>query len=67
MSRIRRKSSPWAHDDSQLICPRCSSKRIMRILDSWGRNRGVQMFKCASCGKKFYERSLDDYRPTFIR
>ncbi|MFW9927281.1 MAG: transposase [Candidatus Thorarchaeota archaeon] len=67
MSNIRIKSSPWANDDSQVSCPRCNSRRVIRIMDSWGRNRGVQMFKCASCNKKFYERGLDDYRPTFIR
>ena len=63
----RRKSSPWAHDEAELVCPRCGSKRIVRILDSWSRPRGVQMFKCTSCGKKFYDRGFDDYRPTFIR
>ncbi|NHI89374.1 MAG: hypothetical protein EAX87_07620 [Candidatus Thorarchaeota archaeon] len=62
-----RKSSPWAQDNSQLVCPRCGSKRIARILDSFSRPRGVQMWKCTSCGKRFYERGYDDYRPTFIR
>ncbi|MFX1483731.1 MAG: hypothetical protein ACFFCP_11165 [Promethearchaeota archaeon] len=59
--------SSWVRENSELICPRCNSKRVVRIMDSWGRNRGVQMYKCVSCGKKFYERGLDDYRPTFIR
>jgi transposase-like protein len=63
----RRKSSPWAFDDAELACPRCGGNRIARILDTWSRSRGVQMFKCTSCGKKFYDRGFDDYRPTFIR
>ena len=67
MSSPSRKASPWAENKSELTCPRCGSNRIVRILDSWTRPRGVQMFKCVSCDKKFYDRDYDDYRPTFIR
>ena len=59
--------SPWAHDDSELSCPRCGESKAVRIHDSWGRSRGVQMFECESCGKRFYERGIDDFRPTFVR
>ncbi|MHA3962014.1 MAG: hypothetical protein AM325_000625 [Candidatus Thorarchaeota archaeon SMTZ1-45] len=62
-----RKSSPWAYDSSELICPKCGSNRIVRILDSWSRSSGVEMFKCTICGKKFYDRGYDDYGPTFIK
>jgi len=62
-----RKNSPWAYDEAGLQCPRCQSTRVNRILDNWAMRRGIQMFKCASCGKKFYDRNVDDYRPTFER
>ncbi len=64
MSTNRRRS-PWAHDDSDLKCPRCGSPRIHRILDRWLLRKGVQAFECASCGRKFHNRGHDDYRPTF--
>jgi DNA-directed RNA polymerase subunit RPC12/RpoP len=64
MSEDRRKS-PWAHDDSEVRCPRCGSTNVSRILDTWALSRGIQIFSCASCGKKFYDRGLDDYEPTF--
>ena len=63
----KRHNSPWAHDDKEMKCPRCDSERIFRILDKWGRSRGIQMFECASCRKKFYDKGYDDYRPTFNR
>ncbi len=62
-----RKKSPWAYDEGGLQCPKCQSTKVHRILDNWAMRRGIQMFKCASCGKKFYNRNLDDYRPTFNR
>jgi DNA-directed RNA polymerase subunit RPC12/RpoP len=64
MSEDRRKS-PWAHDDSEVKCPRCGSTNVSRVLDTWALSRGVQIFSCASCGKKFYERGMDDYEPTY--
>ncbi|MFW9975618.1 MAG: hypothetical protein ACFFDQ_10155 [Candidatus Thorarchaeota archaeon] len=67
MSSPHRKSSPWAYNSSDLSCPKCGGNRIVRILDSWTRFRDVEMFKCTSCGTKFYERGHDDYGPTFIR
>ncbi|RLI55464.1 MAG: hypothetical protein DRO87_05975 [Candidatus Thorarchaeota archaeon] len=63
----RRKNSPWAHDETDLKCPRCKSTRITRILDDWAFRRGVQMYRCSNCGKKFYDKGFDDYRPTFQR
>jgi ubiquinone/menaquinone biosynthesis C-methylase UbiE/DNA-directed RNA polymerase subunit RPC12/RpoP len=62
-----RHRSPWAYDDSEIRCPRCTSQNILRRHDRWGRSRGVQMFECTTCGKKFYDRGYDDYHPTFIR
>jgi transposase-like protein len=64
MAEYRRKS-PWAHDDSEVRCPRCGSANVSRVLDAWALSKGIQIFLCASCGKKFYERGLDDYEPTF--
>ena len=66
MSENRRKS-PWAYDESELQCPQCHSTRINRVLDTWALRRGIQMFQCAVCGKKFYTRGVDDYQPTFER
>ncbi len=62
-----RKKSPWAFEDTGIQCPRCQSTRINRVLDHWAMQRGIQMFKCAICGKKFYDRNIDDYRPTYNR
>ncbi len=62
-----RQKSPWAYDESGLECPQCHSTRINRVLDTWAMRRGIQMFQCAVCGKKFYNRGIDDYRPTFER
>ncbi|NWF95056.1 MAG: methyltransferase domain-containing protein [Candidatus Thorarchaeota archaeon] len=60
-----RRSSPWAHDDSEVKCPSCQSTKVFRVLDRWALSRGVQVFQCTSCGRKFYERGVDDYQPTF--
>ncbi len=60
-----KQKSPWAHDDSEVKCPRCGSANVSRVVDSWAMSRGIQVYSCASCGKKFYERGLDDYQPTF--
>ncbi|MHA1908783.1 MAG: hypothetical protein ACW98Y_15895 [Candidatus Thorarchaeota archaeon] len=62
-----RKSSPWAFEDCELSCPKCRSNRIHRIFDRYLISRGVQAFECASCGNRFYDRDIDDYRPTFVR
>ncbi|TFG95257.1 hypothetical protein E4H12_13640 [Candidatus Thorarchaeota archaeon] len=62
-----RKKSPWAFEDAELQCPRCQSKRVNRILEHWATQRGIQMFKCTVCGNKFYDRNVDDYRPTYNR
>ena len=37
------------------------------MINPWAMIRGIQMFKCAICGKKFYDKDVDDYRPTFER
>ena len=63
----RRYNSPWANDDSEIKCPKCGSTRIVRVLNRWAMNKGVQIFECSNCGKKFYDRGYDDYRPTFER
>ncbi|MGQ4870412.1 MAG: hypothetical protein ACP6IT_01085 [Candidatus Thorarchaeota archaeon] len=60
-----RRRSPWAYDETEIHCPRCGSNRVVRVLDRWAMSRGVQVFKCAACGKKFYDRGVDDYRPTY--
>ncbi|MFW9910576.1 MAG: hypothetical protein ACFFED_17445 [Candidatus Thorarchaeota archaeon] len=66
MSSNRRKS-PWAFDEGGLRCPNCNSIRITRVINPWAMTRGIQMFKCSICGKKFYDKNVDDYRPTFER
>ena len=66
MSRDRQRS-PWAFQNTEMRCPNCQSCRIFRVLDRWGRSKGIQMFECAVCGKRFYDRGVDDYRPTFQR
>ena len=63
--RDNRKESPWAYDDTELRCPRCQSNRVTRILDSWALRRGIQMFKCNACGRKFYHKGFDNYEPTY--
>ncbi len=64
--RSKRQRSPWAFDDtSELVCPHCGSNRIVRVFDRWALAHGVQIYYCAACNKKFYEREVDDYRPTF--
>ncbi|UCE10120.1 MAG: class I SAM-dependent methyltransferase [Candidatus Thorarchaeota archaeon] len=62
-----RHRSPWAYDDSDIRCPRCTSHKIIRCHDRWATSRGVQMFECTTCGKRFVDRGYDDYLPTFIR
>jgi transposase-like protein len=62
-----RKNSPWAHSDDELKCPRCSSTKIHRVFDRYMMSRGVQVFECTSCGRRFYDRGVDDYKPTFER
>ena len=62
-----RQRSPWAFNESEMKCPKCRSCKIFRVLDRWGRSKGIQMFECAVCGKRFYDRGVDDYRPTFRR
>ncbi len=57
--------SPWAHDDSEVKCPRCGSENVSRAVDSWAMSRGIQVYSCASCGRKFYDRGLDNYQPTY--
>ncbi|MBN2230380.1 MAG: hypothetical protein JW779_12395 [Candidatus Thorarchaeota archaeon] len=66
MSSNRRKS-PWAYNEPELQCPNCKSTRINRVVNIWAMRQGIQMFKCAVCGKKFYDRDVDDYQPTFER
>ncbi|TET14737.1 MAG: hypothetical protein E3J82_01605 [Candidatus Thorarchaeota archaeon] len=61
----KRHNSPWAADDSTVKCTRCGSSKIFRILNRWAFSKGVQMFECTSCGKKFYDKGYDDYSPTF--
>ncbi|MFW9890387.1 MAG: hypothetical protein ACFFER_19590 [Candidatus Thorarchaeota archaeon] len=65
--RTKRHHSPWAYEASVAACPRCYSENVHHIFDRWGRMKGVQMFQCTSCGKKYYARGLDDYTPTFSR
>jgi DNA-directed RNA polymerase subunit RPC12/RpoP len=60
-----RKDSPWAFDESELKCPHCQSTRISRILDVWALRRGIQMYRCNACGKKFYDKGFDNYEPTY--
>ncbi len=62
-----RKRSPWAYDEGGLQCPRCHSIRVNRIVNTWAMRKGIQMFKCAACGQKFYHRDVDDYQPTYER
>jgi transposase-like protein len=62
-----RKKSPWAYDEGGLQCPSCHSIRVTRVVNAWAMARGIQMFKCSVCGKTFYEKDVDDYRPTFER
>ena len=59
------RKSPWADDDSDVKCPRCGSTNISRVVDSWALSRGIRVYSCASCGKKFYDRGFDDYQPTY--
>ncbi|RDE12048.1 MAG: hypothetical protein C4K48_10565 [Candidatus Thorarchaeota archaeon] len=66
MSSNRRKS-PWAIDESKLQCPSCKSTRVTRVINPWALARGILMFKCSVCGKVFYDKDADDYRPTFER
>ncbi|TXT57794.1 MAG: hypothetical protein BAJATHORv1_10501 [Candidatus Thorarchaeota archaeon] len=60
-----RRDSPWAYNDEELKCPKCGSERIERVLERWARARGIQIFKCNSCGSKFYDKGYDDYKPLF--
>jgi len=62
---VEHKQSPWAFEGSELVCPRCGSKNVTRIVDRWAMQRGVQVFQCSSCGRKFYDRGVDDYSPTY--
>ncbi|MHA2004721.1 MAG: IS1/IS1595 family N-terminal zinc-binding domain-containing protein [Candidatus Thorarchaeota archaeon] len=63
--KAKRLRSPWAHQASDIECPRCHSHHVYRIFDRWGRSKGVQMFQCTSCGRKYYTRGIDNFRPTF--
>ncbi len=65
-SKARRseKSTPWIEKVS-LECPKCGSTRVVRVLNEWALSQGVQIFECKACGKRFYERDVDDMRPTF--
>ena len=58
-------TSPWAQDQSEVKCPRCGSKNVSRMAESWAMSRGIQIYLCASCGKKFYDRGFDSYEPTY--
>ncbi len=60
----KRSPAPW-DDRPALTCPRCGSTKIIRVLNEWALSQGVQIFECKVCGKKFYERDVDDLRPTF--
>ncbi|TFG06048.1 hypothetical protein EU538_10905 [Candidatus Thorarchaeota archaeon] len=60
-----RRSSPWAYDECELICPKCGSGRVFRVVNRWALRKGYQIFKCASCGRTFYDKEVDDYSPTF--
>ncbi len=62
-----RNRSPWAYEDEEMKCPKCGSTRVTRVFKRWALLRRVQAFDCHSCGKKFYLRNVDDYRPTFER
>lgn len=62
-----RLHAPWILDETAMLCPRCGSTKIVRSLDRWSRARGINLFECNSCGKKFYERGIDDLQPTFVR
>jgi predicted RNA-binding Zn-ribbon protein involved in translation (DUF1610 family) len=62
-----RYNSPWAYDDSEVKCPKCGSEKIHRVLEQWCRIRGIQAFQCSSCGRRFYSRGHDCYRPTYER
>ncbi|NHI84285.1 MAG: hypothetical protein EAX81_08300 [Candidatus Thorarchaeota archaeon] len=53
------------NNNSPLRCPRCQGERIFRIFPLWSRMKGLEMFECSVCGKKFYRRNVDDYRPSF--
>jgi transcription elongation factor Elf1 len=58
----KEKESPT---NDGLKCSSCGSTRVYRCLDDICRKKRVQVFKCASCGKKFYKRHVEDYRPTY--
>lgn len=58
------KKTSWI-ESGELQCPRCGSTRVLRVLDDWALSQGVQIFECKACGKRFYEKDVDDMRPTF--
>ncbi len=62
---VQHKQSPWAFDGSELVCPQCGSKNVVRVVDRWAMQRGLQILQCSSCGRKFYDRGVDDYSPTY--
>ncbi|MHA2354025.1 MAG: hypothetical protein ACXADC_02535 [Candidatus Thorarchaeota archaeon] len=65
--KTKRHRSPWAYAALDIECPRCHSHHVHRIFDRWGRSKGVQMFQCVSCGRRYYTRGIDDYGTTFSR